>query len=117
MTLLDEVTSLSPKPDTKTAKTPAGALSYFAAKARRQNQRSLRSEIQSAASTGSIDVEELGNIMRSLGEDLSKKQLRVLIKEIDTDGNGTISRLNSSFMILTIMEQFPLKTWVTLCLR
>ena len=28
--------------------------------------------------------------MRSLGEDLSKKQLRVLIKEIDTDGNGTI---------------------------
>ena len=26
----------------------------------------------------------------SLGEDLSKKQLRVLIKEIDTDGNGTI---------------------------
>merc|ERR1711907_467785 len=40
--------------------------------------------------SGSIDVEELGNIMRSLGEDLSKKQLRVLIKEIDTDGNGTI---------------------------
>merc|ERR1711998_358346 len=40
--------------------------------------------------SGSIDVEELGGIMRSLGEDLSRKQLKALIKEIDTDENGTI---------------------------
>jgi Ca2+-binding EF-hand superfamily protein len=40
--------------------------------------------------SGSIDAVELGNICASLGETLSDSQLRAMIQEIDSNGNGVI---------------------------
>jgi EF-hand domain pair len=39
---------------------------------------------------GSITVEELGTVMRSLGQTPTEKSLRQMIKEVDADGSGTI---------------------------
>lgn len=39
---------------------------------------------------GHIPTEKLGEVMRGLGHDLRREQLRELEKEVDTDGNGTI---------------------------
>ena len=40
--------------------------------------------------SGSIDVIELGEICRALGEDMTDKQVRALIAEIDKNGNGLV---------------------------
>jgi len=39
---------------------------------------------------GTIGVEELGIVMRSLGHNLTEEELRGMINEVDADGNGTI---------------------------
>ena len=50
----------------------------------------LREQFDSADEdkSGSIDCAELGAICSSLGEDLNRKQLKALIKEVDSNGNG-----------------------------
>ncbi|KAK2163817.1 hypothetical protein LSH36_74g14046 [Paralvinella palmiformis] len=40
--------------------------------------------------SGSIDVVELGTIMKSLGQTYNSTELQDMIKEVDTDGDGTI---------------------------
>lgn len=39
---------------------------------------------------GTISVEELGDLMATLGMPTSMEQLKFMVKEIDTDGNGVI---------------------------
>ncbi|KAK2950231.1 putative Calmodulin [Blattamonas nauphoetae] len=39
---------------------------------------------------GTITVEELGVVMRSLGQTPTRTELQDMINEVDTDGNGTI---------------------------
>ncbi|XP_073134384.1 uncharacterized protein [Henckelia pumila] len=39
---------------------------------------------------GSITIEELGSVLRSLYPNLTEDELRDMIHEVDTDGNGTI---------------------------
>lgn len=40
--------------------------------------------------TGFITTEELGDVMKSLGQDLTGSELQDMIKVVDADGNGTI---------------------------
>ncbi|GAB2229961.1 hypothetical protein Drorol1_Dr00014217 [Drosera rotundifolia] len=39
---------------------------------------------------GKICSSELGSIMRSLGEDLTESELKIMIEEVDSDGDGFI---------------------------
>ncbi len=39
---------------------------------------------------GTIGVEELGTVMRSLGHNLTEAEISDMINEVDADGNGTI---------------------------
>ncbi|KAL9255389.1 putative calcium-binding protein CML25 [Drosera capensis] len=39
---------------------------------------------------GRICSSELGSIMRSLGEDLTESELKIMIEEVDSDGDGFI---------------------------
>eukprot|EP00249_Psilotum_nudum_P012010 c23528_g1_i1 orf=199-648(+) len=39
---------------------------------------------------GSITMEELGTVMRSLGQNPTKTELQNMINEVDVDGNGTV---------------------------
>merc|ERR1711871_944115 len=39
---------------------------------------------------GSISADELGEVMRSLGQDPTEEELTDLVNEVDTDGNGEI---------------------------
>jgi len=39
---------------------------------------------------GTITTKELGNVMRSLGQEPTDQELRDMINEVDTDGNGEI---------------------------
>ena len=47
-------------------------------------------KVLDADGNGAICAEELGVIIRSLGQNLTEKGLRELIKEIDVDSSGTI---------------------------
>merc|ERR1711924_45384 len=40
--------------------------------------------------SGSISTEELGQVMKNLGQSPSKEELDCMVKEVDTDGNGEI---------------------------
>ncbi|CAL9757584.1 unnamed protein product, partial [Musa acuminata subsp. burmannicoides] len=39
---------------------------------------------------GCITLEELGTVIKSLGQDPSEEELQEMIREVDSDGNGTI---------------------------
>lgn len=39
--------------------------------------------------TGEISTDELGTVMRSLGQNPSDKELQDMVTEVDADGNGT----------------------------
>ncbi|NP_001008706.1 calmodulin 5 [Mus musculus] len=40
---------------------------------------------------GHINVQELGDVMKQLGKNLSHEELKALISKLDTDGDGKIS--------------------------
>jgi calmodulin len=40
--------------------------------------------------SGEITAQELGEIMRSLGQDPSDSELKDMVNEVDTDKSGTI---------------------------
>ena len=40
---------------------------------------------------GHISVQELGDVMKQLGKNLSEEELQALISRVDTDNDGTIS--------------------------
>jgi calmodulin len=42
------------------------------------------------ANGGTITSKELGTVMRSLGQNPKEEELREMVKEVDTDGSGTI---------------------------
>jgi len=56
--------------------------------------------------SGTIDVEELRHVMKSIGEDLTDEQIEEMLKEADKDGNGTIDceffPLPSLFLSLSV---------------
>jgi len=54
-------------------------------------------------SSGSISTEELGQVMRSLGQSPNETELRDLIKEVDVDFSGTIDF--QEFKALMIAQQ------------
>lgn len=47
-------------------------------------------EISDADHNGFIDLEELRNVLDTLGEEATEENAKKLMKEIDTDGNGLI---------------------------
>lgn len=51
---------------------------------------------------GAIDVKELGQVMRSLGQDPTEDELKDMIHDVDSDNNGTID-FNE---FLTIMSRY-----------
>ncbi|KAI8925504.1 hypothetical protein BC831DRAFT_550601 [Entophlyctis helioformis] len=53
--------------------------------------------------SGTIDVEELGAVMRSLGlEDVSEAEIRAMMSQIDQDGNGEISIVEFVDLMATV---------------
>lgn len=40
--------------------------------------------------SGTISAEEMRHVMRSIGEELTDAEIEEMIKEADTDGNGSI---------------------------
>ncbi|KAJ3030537.1 UNVERIFIED_CONTAM: hypothetical protein HDU68_008680 [Siphonaria sp. JEL0065] len=42
------------------------------------------------SSSGSISTAEIGTVIRSLGQNISQKELKELIKEVDTSNKGSI---------------------------
>lgn len=53
---------------------------------------------------GSITVEELGQVIRSLGQNPSEADLQDMINEVDVDGNGDIDFDEFLTLIATKME-------------
>jgi len=51
---------------------------------------------------GAIDVEELGQVMRSLNQEPTDEELKDMINDVDSDNNGRID-FNE---FLTIMSRF-----------
>jgi len=40
--------------------------------------------------SGTISADEIAKVMKSFGENLTDEELQIMLKEVDTDGNGTI---------------------------
>lgn len=50
----------------------------------------IRCEICSIPITGEITAEELGGIMKSLGQNATQTELEDIVNEVDVDHSGTI---------------------------
>ena len=48
---------------------------------------------------GTISTEELGNVMKSLGQNLTDEEVQTMIREIDTDGEYKISLYRNSLLL------------------
>lgn len=59
---------------------------------------------------GAIDVKELGQVMRSLGQDPTEGELKDMIHDVDSDNNGTIDFDE----FLTIMSRYVYIIYQTL---
>lgn len=40
--------------------------------------------------SGTISGDEIAHVMKSFGENLSEEELKIMMEEVDKDGNGTI---------------------------
>ena len=40
--------------------------------------------------SGDVSTEELGAVLKELGQEVSKSQLEIMIKEVDADGSGSV---------------------------
>ena len=40
--------------------------------------------------SGTISADEIAKVMKSFGENLTDEELQIMLKEVDTDGNGSI---------------------------
>eukprot|EP01086_Lenisia_limosa_P012781 TRINITY_DN41372_c0_g1_i1.p1 TRINITY_DN41372_c0_g1~~TRINITY_DN41372_c0_g1_i1.p1 ORF type:complete len:617 (-),score=277.55 TRINITY_DN41372_c0_g1_i1:70-1884(-) len=57
-----------------------------------------------ADGSGEIDSDELASVMKKLGEKVTPEAMKNMIKEVDTDGNGTVSFTEFIDMIQAIRE-------------
>eukprot|EP01083_Nonionella_stella_P227837 807999_1 len=70
---------------------------FLAMLTRKANTNQMEDDIQKAfkvfdkGNRGKIGINELREIMLGLGEDLSDEQLNIMIKEIDSDGDGYVT--------------------------
>ena len=53
---------------------------------------------------GKITIKELGTVMKSLGQNLTKAELKDIIKENDADGNGVIDFSEFQSMMIKKMK-------------
>ncbi|XP_028394071.1 calmodulin-like [Dendronephthya gigantea] len=56
---------------------------------------------------GTISTEELGNVMKSLGQNLTQEEIQTMIREIDTDGNGTVDFNEFLSLIVPTQKESP----------
>ena len=54
---------------------------------------------------GCISTEELGTVMRSLGQNPTEAELQDMINEIDEDGNGTVEF--NEFLVMMVKKSDP----------
>ena len=54
---------------------------------------------------GTIDAKELCTVMRSLGQDPTEKEMNEIIRELDSDGNGSIDF--DEFLVMMTLLQDP----------
>merc|ERR1712154_427593 len=70
---------------------------FLAMLTRKANSNQIEDDIEKAfkvfdkGNRGKIGANELREIMLGLGEDLSDEQLKIMIKEIDSDGDGFVT--------------------------
>jgi len=57
--------------------------------------------------SGTISSEEIAHVMASFGETLSDEELKIMMEEVDKDGNGTI---DCKFRYLGMRDECML-TW------
>lgn len=50
--------------------------------------------------SGTIDGDEIAKVMESFGEKLSDEELKIMMEEVDKDGNGSIDCTCPSLTIL-----------------
>jgi len=55
--------------------------------------------------SGSITAEELGTVMRSLGQEISNAEIQHMIQEVDTDGDGSVD-FDEFLTLMTRQMQF-----------
>ena len=55
--------------------------------------------------SGTIDGDEIAKVMESFGEKLSDEELKIMMEEVDKDGNGSIDCTCPSLTILKERER------------
>eukprot|EP00817_Percolomonadidae_sp_ATCC50343_P008142 CAMPEP_0117428194 /NCGR_PEP_ID=MMETSP0758-20121206/7963_1 /TAXON_ID=63605 /ORGANISM="Percolomonas cosmopolitus, Strain AE-1 (ATCC 50343)" /LENGTH=213 /DNA_ID=CAMNT_0005214429 /DNA_START=96 /DNA_END=734 /DNA_ORIENTATION=- len=54
--------------------------------------------------SGSIDINELNNVLKSVGHNLDEEKLEAFMKEIDRDGNGTVDFDEFEYVVQVKLE-------------
>ena len=57
-------------------------------------------------SSGTISTEELRDVLRSIGENLTDSELDEMMRQVDVDGNGTIDCKYYSCMVWCLLEAY-----------